>query len=77
MESGTTRARAFKPILEPTVSRVPHMSCSRANESSYSRDPIEGELSRPRSPANETEPYLACSRERFHGCVFGPRADPY
>jgi hypothetical protein len=33
-ESGTTRARAFEPILEPTGSRVPHMLCSRANEGS-------------------------------------------
>jgi hypothetical protein len=33
-ESGTTRARAFKPILEPTGSRAPHMSYSRASEGS-------------------------------------------
>jgi hypothetical protein len=33
-ELGATRARAFEPILGPTGSRVPHMSCSRASESS-------------------------------------------
>jgi hypothetical protein len=33
-ESGTTRARAFEPNLEPASSRVPHMLCSRANEGS-------------------------------------------
>jgi hypothetical protein len=40
-------------------------------------DPIEGELPRPRSLANGTEPHLANPRERFHGRVFGPRANPY
>jgi hypothetical protein len=33
-ESGTTKARAFEPFLEPVGSRVPHMSCSRASEGS-------------------------------------------
>jgi hypothetical protein len=33
-ESGTTRACAIEPILEPTGSRVPHMSYSRASEGS-------------------------------------------
>jgi hypothetical protein len=40
-------------------------------------DPIEGELPRPRSPANGTEPHLANPCERFHGRVSGPRANPY
>jgi hypothetical protein len=40
-------------------------------------DPIEGELPRPRSPANGTEPHLANPRKRFHGRVSGPRANPY
>jgi hypothetical protein len=40
-------------------------------------DPIEGELPRPRSLANGTVPHLANSRERFHGRVSGPRANPY
>jgi hypothetical protein len=40
-------------------------------------DPIEGELPRPRSPANGTEPYLANACKRFHGRVSGPRANPY
>jgi hypothetical protein len=71
------RARAFEPILEHTSSRVPRMSYSRANEGSWSRDPTEGELPRPRSPANGTEPYLAHPRKRFHGRVSGPQAYPY
>jgi hypothetical protein len=33
-ESGTTRARAFEPIREPTGSGAPHMSYSRASEGS-------------------------------------------
>jgi hypothetical protein len=53
------------------------MSCSRANKGSWSRDPTEGELTRPRSPANGTEPYLAHPRKRFHGRISGPRAYPY
>jgi hypothetical protein len=40
-------------------------------------DPIEGELPRPRSLANGTGPHLANPRERFHGRVSGPRANPY
>jgi ribosome modulation factor len=40
-------------------------------------DPIEGELSRPRSLANGTEPHLANPREHFYGRVSGPRANPY
>jgi hypothetical protein len=40
-------------------------------------DPVEGELPRPRSLANETEPHLVNPRERFHGRVSGPRANPY
>jgi hypothetical protein len=40
-------------------------------------DPIDGELPRPRSLANGTEPHLANPRELFHGRVFGPRANPY
>jgi hypothetical protein len=40
-------------------------------------DPIEGELPRPKSPANGTEPHLANLRKRFHGRVSGPRANPY
>jgi hypothetical protein len=40
-------------------------------------DPIEGDLQRPWSPANGTEPHLANPRKRFHGRVSGPRANPY
>jgi hypothetical protein len=40
-------------------------------------DPTEGELPRPRSLANGTEPHLANPRKRFNGRVYGPRAYPY
>jgi hypothetical protein len=40
-------------------------------------DPTEGELPRPRSLANGTEPHLANPRKRFNGRVSGPRAYPY
>jgi hypothetical protein len=40
-------------------------------------DPIEGELPRPRSLANGTEPHLEIPRKRFNGRVSGPRAYPY
>jgi hypothetical protein len=53
------------------------MLYSRANEGSLLRDPIEGELPRPRSLANGTEPCLANPHKHFHGRVSGPRANPY
>jgi hypothetical protein len=40
-------------------------------------DSTEGELSRPRSLENGTEPHLANPCERFNGRVSGPRAYPY
>jgi hypothetical protein len=40
-------------------------------------DPTEGELPRPRSLANGTEPHLANSHKHFNGRVSGPRAYPY
>jgi hypothetical protein len=40
-------------------------------------DPTDGELPRPRSLANGTEPHLANPRKRFDGRVSGPRAYPY
>jgi hypothetical protein len=65
--------RAFEPLLKPVGSRVPHMSCSRASRG----DPTKGELPRPRSLANGTEPHLANPCKRFNGRVSGPRAYPY
>jgi hypothetical protein len=53
------------------------MSCSRAGEGSKSGDPTEGELPRPRSLANRTEPHLTNPRKRFNGRVSGSRAYPY
>jgi hypothetical protein len=40
-------------------------------------DPIEGELPRPRSLTNGTEPHLANPRKRYYERVSGPRANPY
>jgi hypothetical protein len=40
-------------------------------------DPTEGELPRPRSLANGTEPHLANPCKHFNGRVSGPRAYPY
>jgi hypothetical protein len=40
-------------------------------------DPTEGELPRPRSLANGTEPHLGNPRKHFNGRVSGPRAYPY
>jgi hypothetical protein len=40
-------------------------------------DPTEGELLRPRSLANGTEPHLANPCKHFTGRVSGPRAYPY
>jgi hypothetical protein len=40
-------------------------------------DPTEGELPRPRSLANGTEPHLANPHKHFNGRVSGPRAYPY
>jgi hypothetical protein len=40
-------------------------------------DPIEGELPRPRSLANGTEPHLANPRKRFNGRVSEPRSYPH
>jgi hypothetical protein len=52
--------------------------CAREPARAASRgDPIEGELPRPRSLANRTEPHLANPRKRFYGRVCGPRAYPY
>jgi hypothetical protein len=39
--------------------------------------PTEGELPRPQSLANGTEPHLANPCKRFNGRVSGPRAYPY
>jgi hypothetical protein len=39
-------------------------------------DPTEGEIPRPRSLANGTEPHLANPRKRFNGRVSGPRSLP-
>jgi hypothetical protein len=40
------------------------------------KDPTEGELPRPRSLVNGTEPHLANPRKRFNGRVSGPRNLP-
>jgi hypothetical protein len=62
--SSPARGRPTCHVQEPA------MAASRG-------DPIEGELPRPRYPANRTEPHLANPHKRFHGRVSGPRANPY
>jgi hypothetical protein len=49
----------------------------RVREPASRGDPTEGELPRPRSLANGTEPHLANPRKCFNERVSGPRAYPY
>jgi hypothetical protein len=56
---------------------APHVIFKSQRGQLVGGDPIEGELSRPRSLANGTVPHLANPHERFHGRVSGPRANPY
>jgi hypothetical protein len=71
-----TRARAFEPFLEPTGSRAPTCRVREPARAASRGYPTEGELPRPRSLANGTEPHLANPRKRFNGRVSGPRAYP-
>jgi hypothetical protein len=56
---------------------APHVVFKSQRGQLVGGDPIEGELPRPRSLANGTKPHQANPRERFHGRVSGPRANPY
>jgi hypothetical protein len=72
-----TRACAFEPILGPVSSRVPTCRAREPARATSRGDPTEGNLPRPRSLANGTEPHLANPCKRFNGRVFRPRAYPY
>jgi hypothetical protein len=56
---------------------APHVVFESQRGQLVGGDPIEGELLRPRSLANGTEPHLANLRKRFYGRVSRPRAYPY
>jgi hypothetical protein len=53
------------------------LSSSPSARAASRGNPTEGELPRPRSLANGTEPHLANPCKRFNGRVSGPRAYPY
>jgi hypothetical protein len=77
-QSQGRRGRAHSSLSSSPPARGRPTCCVQEPARAASRgDPIEGELPRPRSPANGTEPHLANPRKHFHGRVSGPRANPY
>jgi hypothetical protein len=77
-QSQGRRGRAHSSLsLSPPDRGRPTCRIQKSARAASRGDPIEGELPRPRSPANGTEPHLANPRKRFLGRVFGPRANPY
>jgi hypothetical protein len=56
---------------------APHVMFESQRGQLAGGDPTEGELPRPRSLANGTEPHLANPRKRFDGRVSRPRAYHY
>jgi hypothetical protein len=70
------RARSSLSSIPPARGR-PTCRVQEPARAASQGDPIEGELPRPRSLANGTEPHLANPREHFHGRLSGPRANPY
>jgi hypothetical protein len=77
-QSQGRRGRAHSSLSSSPPARG-HPTCRvREPARSASRgDPTDGELPRPRSLANETEPHLTNPRKRFNGRVSRPRAYPY
>jgi hypothetical protein len=69
------RIRAFSRAHR--LEGAPHVVFESQRGQLAGGDPTEGELPRPRSLANGTEPHLANPRKRFNGRVSGPRAYPY
>jgi hypothetical protein len=61
----------------PPVRGTPHAVFVSQQRAASRGDPTEGELPRPRSLANGTEPHLANPCKRFNRRVSGPRAYPY
>jgi hypothetical protein len=77
-QSQGRRGCAHSGLSSSPSARGRHTCCIQEPARAASRgDPIEGELPRPRSPANRTEPHLANPRKHFHGRLSGPRANPY
>jgi hypothetical protein len=77
-QSQGRRGRAHSSLSSsPPVRGRPTCHIQEPARAASRGDPIEGELPRPRSLANGTEPHLANPRERFHGRVSRPRANPY
>jgi hypothetical protein len=61
----------------PSARGCPTCRVRESTRTASRGDPTEGELLRPRSLANGTEPHLANPCKRFNGRVSGPRAYPY
>jgi hypothetical protein len=77
-QSQGRRGRAHSSLsLSPPARGRPTCRVQEPARAASRGDPIEGELPRPRSPANGTEPHLANPRKRFHVRLSGPRANPY
>jgi hypothetical protein len=72
------RGRAHSSLsLSPTARGRPTCRVREPARAASRGDPTEGELPRPRSLANGTEPHLENPRKRFNGRVSVPRAHPY
>jgi hypothetical protein len=77
-QSQGQRGRAYSSLSSsPPARGRPTCRIQEPARAASRGDPIEGELTRPRSTVNRTEPHLANPRKRFHGRVSGPRANPY
>jgi hypothetical protein len=77
-QSQGRRGRAHSSISSsPPARGRPTCRVRKPARAASRGDPTEGELPRPKSLANGTEPHLANPRKRFNGRVSGPRAYPY
>jgi hypothetical protein len=76
-QSQGQRGRAHSSLSSsPTARGCPTCRVREPARAASRGDPTEGELPRPRSLANGTEPHLANPRKRFNGRVSGPRSLP-
>jgi hypothetical protein len=77
-QSQGRRVRAHLSLFSsPPVRGRPTCRVREPTRAASRGDPTEGELPRPRSLANGTEPHLANPRKCFNGRVSEPRAYPY
>jgi hypothetical protein len=77
-QSQGRRGRAHSSLSSsPSARGCPTCHVREPARAASRGDPTEGELPRPQSLANGTEPHLANPRELFNGRVSGPRAYPY